>query len=402
MIDVDEAYRILFEHVTPGPLVELPLRDALYRTLAQDVLCDVDAPPFDRSLMDGFAVQAADVCEVPVRLRVVGRIAAGAQSERTLGRGEAMQINTGAPIPQGADAVVRVEETEMGDDATVLIKASVPEGKFITRRAEYVSAGAVVLKSGTRLTPTGLGAAATCGMSRVSVYRKARVAILSTGDELVEIDRTPTGAQIRNSNQYLLEALVRSAHAEPVNLPLAVDDRERLTAAVRQGLEADVLCITGGISMGDRDYVPEVLRAVGATFHIHKMAIKPGRPTIFATTATGKLIFALPGNPASAFIGFELLVRPALCALEGRTGVVAIQMAAELVGSLPANRDRRSFVPARAWNGGRGQWCVERVSWGGSGDSLGLARANAMIVFPPHAGEAREGAEVSIMLLDPA
>jgi len=402
MIDVDEAHRILFEHVTPGPVVELPLRDALYRTLAQEVLCDIDAPPFDRSLMDGFAVKAADVRGAPVHLRVVGRIAAGTQSERTLGRGETMQINTGAPIPRGADAVVRVEETESGHDGTVLIKTSVPAGKFITRRAEYLSAGTVVLEAGTRLRPTGLGAAATCGVASISVYRQPRVAILSTGDELIEIDRTPTGPQIRNSNQFLLEALVQSAHAAPVGLSPVGDDLERLTAAVQQGLEADVLCISGGISMGDRDYVPQVLQAVGATFRIHKMAIKPGRPTIFATTPTGKPIFALPGNPASAFVGFELLVRPALCALEGRSGVTGTQMAAELVGSLPANRDRRSFVPARAWTGARGQWCVERVSWGGSGDSLGLARANAMIVFPPHAREAREGAEVTIMLLDPA
>ncbi len=400
MIDVEEAYRVLFEYVTPGPVVALPLSDALYRTLASPINCDLDMPPFDRSVMDGYAVRAVDVTQAPLTLRLVGEAPAGAVVGKAIGDGEAMRINTGAPIPPGADAVVRVEETEPCGDG-VLVKSSVAVGNFITRRGAYVTAGDVVMAAGLRLTPAAIAAAATAGAARVSVYRKPRVAILTTGDELVDVDQKPLGAQIRNSNQFLVEALVRSAHADPVVLPVVRDDRDRLEASIREGLKADVLCVTGGVSMGDRDFVPEVLQAAGATFHIHKIAIKPGRPTIFATTPSGTLVFALPGNPVSALVGFELLVRPALRVREGGGAIQPVLLAAEVVGGCPATRDRQSYHPARAWVGARGQWCVERVSWGGSGDSLGLAAANAMIVCPPGAPEVPEGAQGFIMLLDP-
>ncbi len=400
MIDIDEAYRVLFEHVTPGPVVELPLSEALYRTLASPISCDVDMPPFDRSVMDGYAVRAADVADAPLTLQLVGEAPAGAIVERAIGAGEAMHINTGAPIPPGADAVVRVEETEPREGA-VWIKTSVPVGHFITRRGAYVSARDIVMEAGLRLTPAGIAAAATAGAARVSVRRRPRVSILTTGDELVDVDQKPVDAQIRNSNQFLLEALARSAHAGVTVLPVVRDDRDRLEASIREGLEADVLCVSGGVSMGDRDFVPEVLAAVGATFHIHKIAIKPGRPTIFASTPSGTLVFALPGNPVSAFVGFELLVRPALRAWEGGGASKPALVAAAMVGGCAAARDRQTYLPARAWVDARGQWCVERVSWGGSGDSLGLAAANAMIVRVPEAPEVPDGSPVSVMLLDP-
>ncbi len=401
MIDVDEAHRVLMANVKVGPVVEVLLEEALFRTLAEPIVSDMDHPPFDRAVMDGYAVRARDVAQTPVSLRVVGQIPAGASPETSLQAGEAMQINTGAPIPAGADAVVRVEHTAITPDANMVeIRETVSAGKFITARGTYHGAGETVLDARSLLTPLEIGVAASVGAARIKVYAKPTVSVLATGNELVGIDQVPQGPQIRNSNQPLLDALIRSAHAAPVLLDTASDDREVLRAGIEEGLRSDMLCVTGGISMGAFDFVPEVLTSLGATFHIHKMAIKPGRPSIFATMADGTPVFALPGNPISALVGFELLVRPALAAQQGRSGVLPRLVAATLKGSLSSARDRRTYVPARASVDDRGQWVAETLSWHGSGDALGVATANALIVRPPHADRAAAGASVSIILLD--
>lgn len=399
MLDVADAQRLVLSHARPLPTVELPLRDALHRTLAAPVLCDLDDPPFDKAMMDGYALRAADVATVPRTLKVVGQIAAGATPNATVGPGEAMQINTGAPIPSGADAVARVENTSLSGDR-VTIQESASAGKFITSRGDYARAGKIVLESGTHLTPVHVGVVATAGAARVTVYRQPTVAVLATGDELVDIDRRPTAAQIRNSNQYLLEALIRSAHAEPRILGVCGDDRAVLRSKITDGLLSDVLCITGGVSAGAFDFVPDILKELGASFHVHKLAIKPGRPTIFATVPNGVLVFALPGNPISAFIGFELLVRPALAALQGRSASLPELFLARLEGTLPATASRRSYHPAFASVAADGQWTARTLSWRGSGDSMGMAGANAMIMRPPNSTAVGDGDRVSLFLLD--
>ncbi len=333
MIELTEAQRIVLSHAKPLGTVDVPLGTALGLTVAVPVTCDIDYPPFDRSVMDGYAVRAADVASVPVELRVVGQIPAGSTPAESLGPGEAMQINTGAPIPSGADAVVRVESVELcADGAGVSIRESVVAGKFITPRATYVSAGQTVLQPGTKITPLEIGAAAGAGATCLTVYRRPRVAILATGDELVDVNQQPTGAQIRNSNESLLAALVRSAEGEPLALGIARDDRAVLRERITAGLEADMLCLTGGVSMGAFDFVPEVLQACGVTPHFHKLPIKPGRPTLFGTSESGTLVFGLPGNPISAVVGFELLVRPALAGLSGRPAVAPRLIRATLTG----------------------------------------------------------------------
>ncbi|MFH1108174.1 MAG: gephyrin-like molybdotransferase Glp [Planctomycetota bacterium] len=400
MIDVDEAQRIVLAHARPLGTVEALLAEALCRTLAAPIRCDLDDPPFDRSVMDGYAVRAADVARAPLTLTVVGHVAAGAVVDRPLGSGEAMQINTGAPIPRGADAVVRVEQTERTPSGEgVVIKESVTPGQFVTPRASYAAAGQTVLEAGALLTPENIGVAATAGAARVNVYRRPTVAVLATGDELVDIDQVPTAAQIRNSNQYILRALIESAHSEAVVLPVARDNRDELRRDITDGLRCDVLCVAGGVSMGTLDFVPDVLREFGATFHVHKMAIKPGRPTIFATMPDGKLVFALPGNPVGAFVGFELLVRPALAALQGRPAVPPL-VRAVLQGSIAATSNRRSYIPARARVNEVGEWEVRTLSWQGSGDSLGMAAANALIMRPPQAEAVKSGDAVLMLLLD--
>ncbi len=401
MIDIQEAYERLLANIGPIETVRVPLDESLHRTLARSVQCDVDYPPFDRSVMDGYAVRAADVADAPVTLLVVGQIAAGAGVDHTLSPGEAMQINTGAPIPPGADAVVRVEQTgPIGSDGRVLIRRSVESGTFITLRATYVSAGQTVLQAGMLMTPAAIGTAASAGASRVTVHRQPTVALLATGGELVDIDKTLQGSQIRNSNQHQLQALVSAAHAKPVILGIALDERDVLREKILLALRYDVLCITGGVSMGAFDFVPEVLEECGARFHIKKMAIKPGRPIHFATLADGTLIFALPGNPVSAFVGFELLVRPALAALQGRVDAISALVQARLKGAVTATRDRRTYLPARVEITDDGLWEVEPLSWRGSGDAFGLAGANAMIVRPPNVDGADGGETVSIIVLD--
>ncbi len=399
MIDVDEAQRIVLARIRPLEAVSVPLADALHRTLAEPVLCDVDYPPFDRSLMDGFAVRSADVAAVPVTLRIAGQAAAGAETKLSVQPGGAVQINTGAPIPPDADAVVRVESTETnaaGD--AVIIRESVPPGRFITPRATYVRAGSVVLEAGSVLTPANIGVAATAGAARVRVFRQPKVAVLVTGDELIDIAEKPSGPRIRNSNQYVLEALIRAACCEPVVLVPARDDREALRLQVEAGLESDALCITGGISMGAFDFVPEILKELGAEFCIRKLAIKPGRPTIFAMAKNGRPIFALPGNPVSALVGFHLLVAPGLSALQGRSTVRPL-VRATLRGSLEATRDRRSYRPARMEVNANGEWEARVLSWQGSGDSIGLAGANAMIVQPPRGPAVQDGDEIRVLPL---
>ncbi|MCH7808309.1 MAG: molybdopterin molybdotransferase MoeA [Planctomycetes bacterium] len=401
MLDTPEAQKVVLAHAKPLPAVEVSLDDALHRTLARPICCDVDYPPFDRSVMDGYAVRAADVAQAPVTLRLVGQIPAGSTPVSALEPGEAVQINTGAPIPPGADAVVRVEATELIDESTrVVIKTAVKPGKFITPRATYVSADQTVLEAGTWMTPLEIGVAATAGVTRVTVHRRPRVGVLVTGDELIDVGAKLTGARIRNTNEPVLTALVRTAQAQPVPLGIARDNLDSLKQKISEGLKEDVLCVTGGISMGAFDFVPGALKECGVTLHVEKMAIKPGRPVIFGTTDRPTLVFALPGNPLSAFVVFELLVRPALAALMGRAGMVPDLVRAVLRGSLKPTTERRTYRPARACVQEDGRWSVKPLSWHGSGDLFGAATANALIMQPPRTAGAVDGDTVSTILLE--
>jgi molybdopterin molybdotransferase len=403
MIDVDQADQIVQREARPLPSVEVPLGAALHRTLAEPVHCDRDCPAFNRSLMDGYAVRSIDLANPPVELRVVGHLAANDEATGTVGAGEAMQINTGAPLPPGADAVIPVEDTQrLPDAATVTIRAPTSVGRFIAAQGSYSRCGQVALARGTSMTPLEIGVAATCGACKVPVHRQPRVGVLITGDELVPIDEVPTGAGIRNSNQWLLESLIQDAHALAIVYGVAPDDRDDLRVRIAEGLEScDVLCLSGGVSMGAFDLVPDALADCGVTFHIRKMAIQPGKPVIFATTPKGTLVFALPGNPIGVFVGFTLLVRPALAALEGRPGEAPQAIRAHLLTPVEATAERRRYHPARAFVNEHGEWAAEALSWHGSADPFGAVTANALITRPPHSAPAQVGEAVSILLLGP-
>ena len=397
-VTVEDAQRIVADCVSPLGTESVALAEALGRTLAGAVSCDTDVPLFDRAMMDGYAVRGADVASAPVRLSVVGQVAAGGVAGGKVSPGTAVQINTGAVVPPGADTVVKVEDTVAVGENGIEVTASYVVGRNISLQGEYVKRGATVLKSGQRLGASQIAVAATAGAAAVEVYRQPRVAVLVTGDELVEVAAQPTGSQIRNSNGPALLAMVRETGLAPKSLGVAGDDRGVLEEKIRRGLESDCLCITGGISMGAFDFVPDVLQACGVHFHFRKMAAKPGKPIIFGSTESGKYVFALPGNPISAFVGFVLLVQPALAAMQGRPGQTPSLVKARLDGAVSATAERQSYWPARVAVDNNGRFVARTLCWRGSGDPFGMAEANAMVVQPPDALAATTGDEVSVMI----
>ena len=263
-----------------------------------------------------------------------------------------------------------------------------------------MSAGQIVLEAGRRMGPGQIGVAGTAGAHRVSVYSQPVVSVLSTGDELVDVDQVPHGAQIRNSNRYVLEALVTQAGARSRNVGSAPDERGPLAARIREGLKADMLCVTGGVSVGKFDFVPGVLQECAVRFWVRKMSIKPGRPTIFGVARDGTPVFALPGNPVSAFVGFWLLVRPALAAMQGRPDERPQLVAGRLKCTRKAAGDRQSYTPVRMRIDADGSLTAEVLAWRGSSDPFGLAQADGLIVRPAGAPPVNDGAAVRVILLE--
>lgn len=402
LLTIAAAQRLVSERVSPGPVESVRLADALGRVTAAPVVCDTDYPPFAKAMMDGYAVRAADVGAGvgPWRLRVVGQIAAGHETDVCVGRGEAMQINTGAPMPAGADAVVRVEDTEATPGGgEVLIGVGVAAGRHVDSRAKYVSAGTRVIEAGVRMDAARVAVAAASGAGTVSVYARPVVSILVTGDELVDVTERARGGRIRNSNGPMLAAMVRESGGEVCDLGVAGDDRVLLERGIRAGLERRFLCVCGGVSMGAFDFVPEVLASCGVRVLVRKIAVRPGKPTRIGASASGALVFALPGNPLSAFVMFTLLVRPALAAWSGLGWRPPAVVAARLRGDFEATSDREAYLPGRMTVDGDGMTTVERLLWHGSSDLFGFSRANGLIVRGAGAPPSSSGDTVSVIPL---
>jgi molybdopterin molybdotransferase len=386
LISVQQAIQILDNTPVSPRVVRLALSTAIGLRLAEDILSDRDYPPFDKAVMDGFAVRSADVAS-PTSLRIIETISAGTTGRRELKAGEAAAIMTGAPLPAGADAVVPVEETSRQGDR-VEVKIPAQPGFAIARRGSDIEAGRIVLPRGIRLGPAQAAVAASVGASTVSVYARPRVAILSTGDELIEIDQTPKEAQIRNSNSFMMVALLNQLGCEVQNLGIVRDDPALIREAIAQGLESDALFITGGMSMGERDYVPALLREMGLNLAITKLRIKPGKPFVFATQhkpAGVKYVFGLPGNPVSAYVCTIRLAGRILSRVAGGPADPAIYQL-KLTEPLPANGVREFYQPA-VHDGST----VTPLSWKGSADIFTLAAANALIIRPENAPAAAAG-----------
>jgi len=397
LISVERAIEII-DAVEVSPRTNLvPLEQAQGLRLAVDIHADRDYPPFDKSLMDGFAVSCASVGTTPVNLVLVGEIPAGRAATRAIHSSETMAIMTGAPLPPGADGVVPVEDVqapvsrEIGQPIRIL-RADNPT-RYVTRQGSDIRHG-----RGALLGPAQLAVAASVGMANLECYLRPRVAVLSTGDELVPIDGTPAASQIRNSNNIMLVALLRQFGCEVRDLGTAPDRPDAIRAAILKGLELDALCVTGGMSMGEYDYVPKVLAELGVYMPITKLKIKPGKPFVFGMRQTDgqaetKFIFGLPGNPVSAFVCVVRLASRLLRRMGGAT-VSDPPASAPLARPLPANGPREFYQPAVLERG-----LVLPLNWKGSADLYTLARANILLLRPAHDAARAAGETVSYLCL---
>lgn len=404
MLSVAEAREKVLELCRPPAAAMIPLaRAALGCVLAESIASDLDMPPFDKSLMDGFAVRAADLTTGKATLAVLEEIGAGITPRLPVGAGQATRIMTGAPVPNGADAVVMIERTRMLDEETVEIEGPAREGQNILRRGREMTRGEIVLNAGAVLRPQEFGILASVGRVAVSCFPPPRVAILATGDELVEGSTLPGPGQIRNSNAPMLLAQAARAGAGTRSLGIARDRLESLRPLVEEGLRtSEILVLSGGVSAGKFDLVPEVLREAGVTAHFHKVAMKPGKPLFFGTCerAEGKrLVFGLPGNPVSSFVCFELFLRPAIRRLSGFRELDLPRAQARFLGDFRHDSDRPTYHPAMLASNADG-WQVEPAPWFGSADLRAFLQANSLLVLPPGSHQWRGGDRIEVLRLD--
>jgi molybdopterin molybdotransferase len=398
LISVDQALEMVLAEAKALGVEEVGLEDSLGRVLGVDVAADADLPPFDRSAMDGYALRAADTASAPIALPVAGQVRAGQAPQSSLLPGTAIQIMTGAPVPQGADAVQQVEKTRAEDDGRrVVILEAVVAGQNVAPRASEVHAGEVVAERGLSIDAATLAVLAAVGQARVSVGRRPRVAVAVTGDELVEVAETPGPGRIRNSNGPAVLAEARRAGAEVVSLGVAPDDAERIGAMVAEGLKADVLVLSGGVSAGVFDLVEGALEAHGVRLLFTKVAIKPGAPLVFGKRGT-TLVFGLPGNPVSAQVTFDLFVRPAVLRLQGARTVTRPAVVAELGAPVKNRSGRRAHLPVDLrFEGAR--FVARPIRSRGSADLVAHARANALLVLDAGRTEAQPGERAPVLLL---
>jgi len=382
----DHAARILL----PGTET-VDLLDAAGRVLAEPVLADRDIPPFPRSTRDGYAVRSVDLTNLPVTLDVIAEIKAGEKQEAipsSLGSGQTASIMTGAPVPSGADAVVMVEYTLRQADRVAITRAVTPGENVVDRGAEAKQRSGL-LDRGLRLTEAAIALAASVGKSRLEVFSRPRVAVLTTGDEIVDVKTAPGPTQIRNSNSYSLAVQIRCAGGQPVLLPIAPDEPRALQRLIEKGLESDLLLMTGGVSMGRYDLVEEVLSEMEAEFFFTGAKIQPGRPVVFGRCGAGAparetpatYFFGLPGNPISTMVTFELFAHPMLAALAGQSPEKLTFLHARLKREIRIKSGLKRFLPA-ILSGEFENSEVELVAWQGSGDIAATARANCYAVIP--------------------
>jgi molybdopterin molybdotransferase len=401
ILSVAEALRLVLRRARARRKGPSPLAEAAGLRLAAPVRADRDQPPFDRATLDGYAVRSSDPAVGSRPLAVVEAIYAGGAPRKTIRPGEAALVMTGAPVPRGADAVVRREEaTPLDGGARVILATGARPGDGVHRRASDARRGDVALEAGTLITPRVAAVLASLGCVRPRVFLPPRVAVGVTGDEIrpASARRLPPAA-IRNSNGPTLEALVRAAGGVALPLGAAGDREPEILALVRRGLAAaDVLLVSGGVSAGDRDLVPPVLARAGVRRLFHKVDVKPGKPVWFG--ARGRiLVFGVPGNPVSAQVTFALFVAPALAALRGEPAPGPTLVPALLAGKAPREGKRTAYRPASIRRAKDGTIRARILPWNGSGDFVGFARADALVLREGGAPAAREGARVEVLLL---
>ncbi len=414
MISVEDALTYILKHFHPLEAESVSMLDALGLILAEDIVAEIDVPPFKNSAMDGYAIRAEDIASAspdhPVALTVIGDVAAGRVSNVNVGSGTAIRIMTGAPIPIGADTVVRFEETSEGVQArtteqhkdTVSILKAIKCGDNVRPAGEDMRAGELVLPKGMIVRPAEIGVLASLGKNKVSVHRRPRVAILATGDELVSIDEPITPGKIRNSNEYANAAAVARAGGIPIRLGIARDNLADLTAKIRAGLDAnaDLFLTSAGVSVGDYDMVKDVLNAEGA-MHFWQVKMKPGKPLAFGVLRGKKDVplLGLPGNPVSAMISFEIFARPAILTMLGKTRLDRPTVRAVLQEDIENTASRRNFIRVVVEKRDA-VYTARTTGEQGSGILTSVSRANGLLVIPEEITLVQKGELVDVQMLD--
>jgi len=405
VISVEEALERILARVDVLGDEQVPLTGALHRVLAESVVSSLDVPPWPNSSMDGYALQSADTrrasAPAPVRLAVSGRVAAGHVAERAVGSGEAFRIFTGGPLPEGTDSVIPQEDVIV-DGGVIVVSRPVNAGDFVRPRGEDMRAGEGVLERGRLLGPAELGLLAALARAQVRVLRRPRVGVLSTGDEIVDLGGHPGPGQIPNSNTYSLMAQVEEAGANPVSLGVAPDRLDEIEARLRWGLDCDLLISSAGVSVGEHDFVKAALERLGAEQHLWLVDMRPGKPIAFATIpSSGKRalpVFALPGNPVSAMVTFELFVRPALLRLGGHARLQRPVVEAQADARIPNRDRRRGYLRVTLSVGGDGGYRARLTGGQGSGILRSMVAADGLAIVPGDT-TIEAGATVPVILL---
>ncbi|HZK48063.1 MAG TPA: gephyrin-like molybdotransferase Glp [Thermoleophilia bacterium] len=399
MVTIEEARALVLAEASPLPSELRSLSEVLGGVLTRELVAPHDIPPFDNSAMDGYAVRAVDTVgapDAPVTLAVVDTVAAGRVARAEVGPGESIKIMTGAPLPLGADAVVEVEATEPGDGTVVVLRELAP-GENVRRAGEDVRRGTPVLAAGDIVGPAEVGLAAGLGFPFLEVHRRPRVAIVATGSELVEVSEQLAPGLIRNSNSYTMEAQCRQLGIDAERLGIAPDEYQATRSLLARGMTYDVLITSGGVSVGEFDFVKEVQDDLGVERRLWRVAMKPGKPLVFGVK-DGCLVFGVPGNPVAAMISFELFIRPALLRLMGHRKVLRPVYQAVMHEDLVNRYGRVHVVRVRAWHEG-GMWHASSTGPQGSGILKSMVNADGLVFVPADTGGIRAGEVVDMTLL---
>ncbi len=388
MISLDKALKIVTKETPTLGSEYVRLGDAVGRVLAQPIAADSDMPPFDRSQMDGYAMQAKDVQRVPARLKIVGESAAGRGWHKKVRSGEAIRIMTGAPLAPGTDAIQKNELTREESDV-VIINEPTDVGKYIVRKGSEIEKGEKLFSAGERINEKMIASLAAFGYANVKVSTRPKVAILGTGTEIVPVDQKPGRDQIRNSNSFMLRSLSLQAGASAKMLPQTGDDLGRLKARISKSIDtsADILVITGGVSVGKYDLTKAALRELGAEIYFEKVRLRPGKPVVFARL-NDTIIFGLPGNPVSSAVTFYLFVRKAILLMQRASDTDLANGTAVLTSAVKAAKERDTYLPATLDTDKNGRLLATPLRWHGSSDFVGFAKADALIFI-------RRGEEIS-------
>ena len=402
MISVNEALGLVREHSRSLPAERVKLEHACGLRLAEAVVSQVDSPPFCKSIVDGYAVSTGD--DSPT-LRVIEQVTAGMVPHHAVQPGTTIRVMTGAPVPEGADAVVKIEDVEHTDEETIRLPAEAvePHG-CVSPKGSSFRTGQILLEQGSRLRPIDIALLAEIGEEKVSVIPRPRVAVLPTGNELVDVGGALAKGQIRNSNGPMLLAALREQGIETVDLGIGRDDVEDLRTRIQLGLDADVLLVSGGVSAGVLDLVPGVLEELGVEQVFHKVKVKPGKPLWFGVGEMGQartLVFGLPGNPVSSMVSYRLFVQPALTALAGDTFEIPRAVRGVLADTLAHSGKRPTYHPCKINFGSRHEGLPEvmPIPWQGSSDLAALTRANALVVLQPGKYQLEARTEVDVLTL---